>query len=256
MRALESKVAIVTGASSGIGHATARLFAREGAKVVVSGRDEARLEELARLIRADGGEAIAVVGDLREESTAERLVDKAVSRFGRLDVAFNNAGGTGAMGPVQNLSLADWHETIGINLTSAFLCAKHQVPALLAQQGGSLIFTSSFVGNGVGMPGMAAYAAAKAGLVGLVQSMAVELGEHNIRVNAVLPGGTDTPANVANTPGADPGVREFVNRLHALRRMATPDEIARTVLHLACDAGSFITGAAIHVDGGVSVMRT
>jgi NAD(P)-dependent dehydrogenase (short-subunit alcohol dehydrogenase family) len=256
MRSLQSKVAIVTGASSGIGHATARLFAREGARLVLSGRDEIRLEALARAIRDEGGKAVTVVGDLREEATAKRLVDQALSRFGQLDVAFNNAGSAGTMAPVHELSPAGWREVIETNLTSAFLCAKHQVPALLERKAGALVFTGSFVGHGVGMPGMSAYAASKAGLVGLVQTLAVELGPHGIRVNAVLPGGTDTPANVANAPGADPGVREFVEKLHALRRMARPEEIAQTVLHLASDAGSFITGAAIHVDGGVSVTRT
>jgi NAD(P)-dependent dehydrogenase (short-subunit alcohol dehydrogenase family) len=256
MRSLQSKVAIVTGASSGIGHATARLFAREGARLVLSGRDEVRLEALARALRDEGGEAVTVLGDLREEAVARGLVEMALGRFGRLDIAFNNAGAVGTMAPLQDLSPGAWRDVIDTNLTSAFLCTKYQVPALLERKAGALVFTGSFVGHGVGMPGLSAYAASKAGLVGLVQTLAVELGPHGIRANAILPGGTDTPANVANAPGADPAVREFVEKLHALRRMARPEEIAQTVLHLVSDAGSFITGAAIHVDGGVSVTRT
>jgi len=249
MRIFEGKTAIITGASSGIGYATARLFAQEGANIVASGRRDDQLQTLLDEIAAAGGEAVAVPGDVRDEDVAKRLVDTAVSRFGGLDIAFNNAGGSGSMGPVPELSLEGWRDTLDTNLTSAFLCAKYQVPAMVASGGGSLIFTSSFVGFSAGMPGMAAYAASKAGLIGLVQTLATEHGIQGIRANAVLPGGTDTPANVANAPGADPGVRQFVESLHALKRMATPEEIGRAVLHLASDASSFITGTALLVDG-------
>lgn len=256
MNTLENKVAIVTGASSGIGYATAKLFAREGAMVVVSARRKDLLERLVAEISDNGGQAVAVEGNAKDEATMQRTVDEAIRHFGGLDVAFNNVGTVGEMGAVQDLSLATWRDVLDTNLTSAFLAAKRQVPAMLARGSGSLIFTGSFVGHGVGMPGMAAYAASKAGLVGLVQSLAVELGPRKIRANAVLPGGTDTPSNVANAPDAPPEVRKFVEGLHALKRMAQPEEIARTVLHLASDAGSFITGAAIAIDGGVSVTRT
>lgn len=253
---LTGKTVIVTGASSGIGKITAELFAREGARVVASGRRQDRLDVLASEIEQAGGEIIAIQGDVRDEAVARQLVDTAVSRFGGLDIAFNNAGATGQTGPVPDLSLDGWQETLNSNLTSAFLGAKYQVPAMAAGGGGSLIFTSSFVGNTVGMPGMAAYAASKAGLIGLVQTLAVEQGAAGIRANAILPGGTDTPANVANAPGADPSVRTFVENLHALKRMAEPVEIARAVLHLASDASSFMTGTAVLVDGGLSVSRT
>ena len=149
------------------------------------------------------------------------------------------------MGPVSELSLAAWHDTLDTNLTSAFLGAKYQVPAMIARGGGSLIFTSSFVGYTVGMPGMAAYAASKAGQIGLVKVLAAEFGAKGIRANAILPGGTDTPASITNAPGATPEVLAFVEGLHALKRMATPEEIARSVLHLASDASSFITGTAL-----------
>lgn len=254
MAALADKVAIVTGASSGIGRATAALFAQEGAKVVVSARRQAALDALVAEIEADGGHGVAVAGDVRDEGLAAALVDAAVSRFGGLDIAFNNAGTIGEMAPVPDLSLAGWRDTVETNLTSAFLAAKHQLPAMIARGGGSLVFTSTFVGHTVGFPGMGAYAASKAGMIGLVQVVAAEFGAKGIRANAILPGGTDTPLGraVASTPE----IRAFVENLHALKRIAAPAEIARSVLHLASDAASFITGAAILVDGGVSIART
>lgn len=256
MTALLDKVAIVTGASSGIGHATARLFAAEGARVVVTARRQAALDALVAEIERAGGQAIAIAGDIRDEALAKALVDAAVGRFGGLDIAFNNAGAIGEAAPVSDLSQAAWRDTLDTNLTSAFLGARHQVPAMIARGGGSLIFTSSFVGHTAGMPGMAAYAAGKAGLIGLVQVLAVELGAQGIRANAILPGGTDTPSSITNAPDATPELQSFVEGLHALKRMATPEEIARSVLYLASDASSFVTGTAMRVDGGVSVCRT
>jgi NAD(P)-dependent dehydrogenase (short-subunit alcohol dehydrogenase family) len=256
MNVLAGKVAIVTGASSGIGRATALLFAREDAKVVVTARRQVLLDELVAEITEAGGEAVAIAGDVRDEALAQELVDAATHRFGGLDVAFNNAGSLGEMGSTPEVSLAGWRDTLDTNLTSAFLGAKYQVPAMIQRGGGSLIFASSFVGNTVGMPGMAAYAASKAGLIGLTKVLAAEFGAKGVRVNAVLPGGTDTPASVTNGPNATPEVLAFVENLHALKRMAKPEEIARSVLHLASEASSFITGTAFLVDGGVSISRS
>jgi NAD(P)-dependent dehydrogenase (short-subunit alcohol dehydrogenase family) len=256
MAVLANKVAIVTGSSSGIGYETARLFAKEGARVVVNARRKAELSALVGEIEAAGGQAIAVAGDLRSEELAKDLVDAAVTRFGGLDIAFNNAGVVGEMKPITEVSLDEWRDTLDTNLTSAFLGAKYQVPAMIEGGGGSLIFTSSFVGNTVGMPHMATYAASKAGQIGLVKALAAEVGAKGVRVNAILPGGTDTPASITNAPGATPEVLAFVEGLHALKRMALPGEIARSVLHLASDASSFITGTAFLVDGGVSISRT
>jgi NAD(P)-dependent dehydrogenase (short-subunit alcohol dehydrogenase family) len=160
------------------------------------------------------------------------------------------------MGPIGDLSLAGWRDAIDTNLTSAFLGAKHQIPAMIERGGGSLIFTSTFVGHTVGFGGMAAYAASKAGLIGLMRVLAVEVGAKSIRVNAILPGGTDTPSNVANAPGAAPETRTFIEGLHALKRLARPDEIAQSALYLASDTSSFTTGAALQVDGGVSISRS
>lgn len=253
---LTDKVAIVTGASSGIGRATALLFAQAGAKLVVAARRQSELNTLVAEIEAAGGQAVAIAGDVIDEVLAKELVDTAKNRFGGLDIAFNNAGTIGAMKPSSELSQAEWREVLDTNLTGAFLGAKYQMPAMIERGGGSIIFTSSFVGYTAGMPGMAAYAASKAGLIGLVQTLAVELGAQRVRVNAILPGGTDTAMNFANAPGATPEVLAFVQGLHALKRLATPVEIARSVLHLASDASSFITGTALLVDGGVSICRT
>lgn len=253
---LMNKTAIVTGASSGIGYATAKLFAQEGANIIVTARRSHELETLVAEVRNAGGSAVAVAGDIRDESLAKSLVETAIECFGGLDIAFNNAGIVGETGPVSGLSADGWRDTLESNLTSAFLGAKYQVPAMLDRGGGSLIFTSTFVGYSVGMPGMAAYAASKAGLIGLTQVLATEYGAKGIRVNAILPGGTDTPSNVVNAPGAPPELRAFVEDLHAVKRLATPEEIAKAVLFLASDAASFVTGAALAADGGVSIART
>jgi NAD(P)-dependent dehydrogenase (short-subunit alcohol dehydrogenase family) len=256
MGLLNGKVAIITGASSGIGHAAAKLFAREGAKLIVTARRQNLLDALTADIDRAGGHAVAVAGDIRDEALAERLVATALRRFGGLDIAFNNAGIVGASKPVPELTLADWRETIDANLTSAFLCARHQIPALVARGGGSLIFTSSFVGHTVGFPGMGAYAASKAGMIGLMQVIAAEFGAKRVRANALLPGGTDTAINVARAPDAPPDMQAFIEGLHALKRIATPDEIAQSALYLASDMSSFVTGTALLVDGGVSINRT
>ncbi|MDG5496622.1 SDR family oxidoreductase [Niveispirillum sp. BGYR6] len=253
MTQLAGKVAIITGASSGIGYAAARLFARQGARLVLVARREAALAELAAEIAAAGGEAIPVAGDVAEEATAVAAVKMAVERFGGLDIAFNNAGTLGENAPLAGLSLENWRHVLDVNLTSAFLAARYQVLAMLERGGGSLIFTSSFVGHTVGFPGMAAYAAAKAGLGGLVQVIAAEYGPHNIRANALLPGGTDTP--MGRAAAATPEARQFVEGLHALKRLADPAEIAQAALYLASDAASFVTGTSLLVDGGVSITR-
>jgi NAD(P)-dependent dehydrogenase (short-subunit alcohol dehydrogenase family) len=254
MTALANKVAIVTGASSGIGRATSKLFGREGAKVVVAARRRAELDALVAEITASGGMAVALAGDVKDETFAIALVEAAVREFGGLDVAFNNAGTLGEMGATPGISLAGWRDAIDTNLTSAFLAAKHQIPAMLERGGGSVIFTSTFVGHTAGIPGTAAYAASKSGLIGLTQALAAEFGPKGIRVNAILPGGTDTPMARAMNGTAEAWA--FVEQLHALKRVATPEEQARSVLYLASDASSFTTGSAMLVDGGVSINRT
>ena len=254
MSRLSGKVAIVTGASSGIGRATARLFAAEGAKVVLGARREAELASLVREIRTEGGEALALAGDVQSEQYAKDLVAAAVKQYGRLDIAFNNAGTLGPIGPSTEVAEKDWNGALQVNLTSAFLAAKHQVPALLKQGGGSIIFTASIAGNTVGFPGTAAYAATKAGLIGLTQVLASEYGAQGVRVNAILPAAIDTPMYREFNDTEDK--QKFLVNLHALKRVGRTEEVAKSVLYLASDDSAFVTGTAHLIDGGFSVTRT
>jgi NAD(P)-dependent dehydrogenase (short-subunit alcohol dehydrogenase family) len=251
---LEGKVALVAGASSGIGFATAKLFAAEGAKLVVGARRNAELDKLVTEIHAAGGEAVALAGDVRSEDYAKALVELAVKRFGRLDVAFNNAGTLGEGGATTGVSEAGWNDALAINLTGSFLGAKHQIAQMLKNGGGSVIFTSTFVGHTVAFPGMAAYAASKSGLIGLTQALAAEFGAQGVRVNAILPGAVDTA--MFREANSSPEAQSFVTNLHALKRVGQSEELARSVLYLASDDSSFVTGTASLVDGGLSITRT
>ncbi len=254
MNRLNGKVAIITGASAGIGRATAKLFAAEGAKVVVGARRQAELDSLVEEINAAGGDAVAVAGDVRSEDYHKALVATAVERYGKLDIAFNNAGILGEAGPSTGVSEAGFTEAVTINLTASFLAAKHQIGQMEQNGGGSVIFTSTFVGYSFAFPGVAAYAASKAGLIGLTQALAAEYGPKNVRVNSVLPGAVDT--DMYREMNDTPDKQGFVTNLHALKRVATPDELARSVLYLASDDSSFVTGTASLVDGGASITRT
>ncbi|MDZ3831001.1 MAG: SDR family oxidoreductase [Sphingopyxis sp.] len=247
---LENKTIIVTGANSGIGAAAARLFAAEGANVVLGARRAAPLETVADAIVQAGGRAVCLAGDVTDEAYAAKLVDLAERAFGGLDGAFNNAGVVGAMQPVPDMAIDNWTDVIAVNLTGAFLAAKAQIPAMQARGQGSIVFTSSFVGfsNG-GMPGMGAYAASKAGLVGFAQSLASDHAAEGIRVNTLLPGGTITPMGGEN----DPAALAFIAGLHPMKRMAAPIEIAQAALFLLSDRSSFMTGSPMIADGGVSV---
>lgn len=253
MTSLTNKVAIITGASSGIGRATAKLFAHEGAKVIVGARRGHELKMLVDEITADGGQAKGLAGDVMREDYAKALVELAISEYGGLDIGFNNAGMLGNSMATNEKPKEEWDQEMATNLTSGFLGAKHQIPAML-EKGGSVIFTSSFVGNTVGMPQMASYAVSKAGLVGLTKALAAEYGEQNVRVNALLLGAVDTP--MATEFGDTPEVIAFVESMHALKRRAAPEEIAHSALYLASDAASFTTGTAMLVDGGVSISKT
>lgn len=256
MFTLGGKTAIITGASSGIGRAMAELFAAQGAQLVLNARRSDLLDDLVADIRDAGGIAVAVPGNITDEAISKHLVEATLDHFGKLDIAVNNAGMVGESVSIPDMAIDDWHEMIETNLTSAFFGAKYQLPAMLANGSGSMILTSSFVGHTVGMPGMGAYAASKAGMIGLMKSLAAEYGPQGIRVNALLPGGTDTPASITNKPGAGPEVEQFVNSLHALKRMAKPSEIAQAALFLVSDAASFVTGVPFLADGGVSINRT
>ncbi|MEO0979536.1 MAG: SDR family oxidoreductase [Pseudomonadota bacterium] len=247
---LSGKTILITGASSGIGAAAARIFAGEGANLVLAARRKDRLEDLRASLPEAASRINVFAGDVADPEFAENSVAAAMETFGRLDGAFNNAGMLGDMGPVSDLSLENWNRVLATNLTSAFLAAKHQIPAMAGSGGGSIVFTSTFVGHTIGLPGMSAYAASKAGLTGLTQVLAVEAGPRNIRVNSLLPGGTKT-----EMAGVDPAFHEQVAGLHALKRMAEPEEIARAALFLLSDAGSFVTGSAMLCDGGNSITK-
>lgn len=250
---LRDKTIIITGASSGIGAAAAELFAQEGASVVLGARREIELEAIATRINAGNGRAVVLAGDVGETGYAQALVDLAQAEFGGLDGALNNAGIVGEMGPVADMALDNWHAVISVNLTAAFLAAKAQIPVLARRGAGSIVFTSSFVGysNG-GLPGMGAYAAAKAGLLGLVQSLASDHAAEGVRINALLPGGTLTPAGGEGNQA----VMDFVAGLHPIKRMATAREIAQAAMFMLSDRASFTTGSPMIVDGGMSVRLT
>ncbi|MBO6938620.1 MAG: SDR family oxidoreductase [Deltaproteobacteria bacterium] len=248
---LRDKVILITGASSGIGAAAARLFASEGAKVVLGARRKEALEKVAADVRGAGGEAEVVPGDVTDPDYAGELVERAEGRFGGLDGAFNNAGAVGSGTPVADTDQAAWDEVIATNLSAAYWAARAQIPALRKRGGGSMVFTTSFVGHTAGIPGMGAYAAAKSGVNGLVKTLAAELGAEGIRANALLPGGTRT-----GMAGDDASFHEWVASIHALKRMAEPDEIARAALFLIGPASSFVTGTAMLVDGGNSITKT
>lgn len=254
MKLLEGKTAIVTGASSGIGRATALLFATHGAHVIVTARRAAELQSLVEEIGASGGVALAVPGDVRDDSTHARTVDLAMEKFGRLDIAINNAGVIGETAPAAEISVEGWRETLETNLTSSFLAARRQLPALEASGKGSLVFVSTFVGHVLGFPGMTAYGASKAGMIGMMRVMAVEYAARGVRVNALLPGGVDTPAG-RDSAGSPEGL-DFVRSLHAMKRIADPAEIAGAALYLASDLSSFVTGSTLLADGGVTVSKT
>ena len=249
---LKDKVIIVTGASSGIGAAAALRFAEQGAKLVLGARREAELRQIEGQINQSNGAAVAVPGDVTEAGYAEALVGMATERFGGLDGAFNNAGilGSGAM--VAETAPAEWDEVLATNLTASYHAARAQIPAL-RERGGSLVFTGSFIGHTATLPGMGAYAASKAGLVGLMQAIAVEHGAEGIRANVLMPGGTLT--RIAMDAATNPETAAFISGLHALKRMAEPEEIADAALFLLSDMASFVTGSAMLEDGGNSICK-
>lgn len=249
MTLLTGKTAIITGASSGIGRATAHCFARAGAALVLNARDPVALDRVVADLTTLGAQACAVAGDVGDPDVHVRMVREAQSRFGALHIAVNNAGTVGTPGPLETLPIDEWDRVIRTNLTSAFLAARVQLPALRDAGGGSIIFVSSFVGTSVGLPGMAAYGASKAALMGLVKGITADHGAEGVRANALLPGGTDTAM------AGDAAQREWAAGLHALRRIANPDEIAQAALFLASDMSSFVAGSALYADGGNAAVK-
>ncbi|APU13388.1 MULTISPECIES: SDR family NAD(P)-dependent oxidoreductase [Actinoalloteichus] len=245
---LDSKVIIITGATSGMGKAVAERVATEGATVVLAARGADVGEHFAAEIRSRGGKALFVPTDVTVEDSVAALVRTTVERFGRVDGAFNNAGGITVMAPVQDLDEAAWRAELDLNLTSVFYGIKHEVPAILASGGGAILNNASNLGV-VGMAALAPYVAAKHGIVGLTRAAALENAAHGLRVNALLTGGVDTPAYRSSTGATQQG-REMIAGLHPVGRVAQPEEIAAFAAFLLSDEASFVTGAALAVDGG------
>lgn len=236
MDAIENKVVIVTGASRGIGAAGARAFAAAGARVVLAARDEAALNEVAKDL--DG--ALVVPTDVSDAGSVKALVDRTIARFGRLDAAFNNAGGNVAMRPVGEIPDGEFDQTLAVNLRGVFLCMKHEINAMLANGGGAIVNMASTAGIG-SAPGLAAYVAAKHGIVGLTKAAALDYADKGIRINALAPGPIHTD------PRMDP---QQVGRWVPMQRVGRPEEVAAVAVWLCSDDASYITGAILPVDGG------
>ena len=251
MAEFDGKVALVTGAASGIGRASARLFAEAGAKVVVADIDAAGAADTAAQIGDAGGDAIAVEVDVADAASVQAMVATTVGRFGRLDIAHNNAGIMGAGADIVDMDDQVWQRGIDVMLTGVFLCMKHEIPHMLEQGAGVVINTSSGAGL-IGFPGQANYVAAKHGVIGLTRSAALEYIARGVRINAICPG-TARSRMVDEWMDGSAEAEAEVASLHPIGRIAEPEEIARAALWLASDASSFVVGVALPVDGGYTV---
>lgn len=243
----EGKVALVTGASSGIGRSVAELYARQGAAVVLADINAGGGEAAAGEITRRGGQAIFVKTDVSNPEDCQRLVQAALERFGRLDYACNNAGIGGEVNQTADYSIEGWEKVIGINLSAVFYCMKYEIPAMLKSGGGAIVNMASILGA-VAFAGSPAYVAAKHGVVGLTQGTALEYAQQGIRVNSVGPAFISTP--MIQSLENDPDARNMLVSLHPIGRLGTPGEVAELVIWLSSDKASFITGSYYPVDGG------
>ena len=250
---LKDKVAIITGGGSGIGRASAILFAREGAKVVVSGRREEKLKETVELIEKEGNAASSYQADVKEEDQVKGMIGYTIEKYGKIDILFNNAGvGYSApyvMDSVVKTPTDDFNEILAINLRSVFLCSKYTIPTMIQNGRGAILNCSSI--NGVIGCGADAYTASKGGINALTRAMAVDNAKYNIRVNAVSPSATDTPM-IQSAYEID-GFYEYWSRVGPIKRMATAEDVAYAALFLVSDEASYITGQNLMVDGGLSI---
>ncbi|MGD0160904.1 MAG: SDR family oxidoreductase [Candidatus Sulfotelmatobacter sp.] len=245
---LEGKVALVTGGTSGIGRETALLFTKAGAKVVVAGRRELEGKETVDLIRAAGGDGLFVKTDVSQGSEVAALIQKAVQKFGGLDIAFNNAGIEGAWVPIIRQSEEDWDRTINVNLKGVWFCLKYEIRQMLKQGGGGAIVNMASVTGLIGSVGAGAYSASKHGVIGLTKTAALENAKSGIRINAVCPGVIETPMS-ERLFGA-PAIHKSVVGLHPVGRLGRPVEIAEAVVWMCSDRASFMTGQSLVLDGG------
>lgn len=247
MAEFDGKVVLVTGASSGIGRASALMYASQGASVVVSDINEAGGNETVREIRDRGGKAVFVQADVSQPADNQRMVQETLKQFGRLDIAFNNAGIGGETNPVADYSLEGWQKVISINLSGVFYGMKYEIPAMLQAGGGSIVNMSSILGA-VGFTSAPAYDAAKHGVVGLTQSAALDYSKRGIRVNAVGPAFISTP--LISSLEENPQAKEALIKIHPMGRLGKAEEVAALVLWLSSDKASFVTGSYYPVDGG------
>jgi NAD(P)-dependent dehydrogenase (short-subunit alcohol dehydrogenase family) len=245
MEALQNKVAIVTGAGSGIGMAAAFLLAKEGAKVVVSDINEEHGKQAVAELTKSGAEALFVRADSSKPEDNERLVKETVGRFGSLDIAVNNAGIGGPFSPTGEYPIDGWQKVIGINLSGVFYGMRYQIPAMLSK-GGSIINVASILGQ-AGTKGSPAYVAAKHGVVGLTKAAALEYADKKIRINSIGPGYINTPL-IMNS--LDDATRQALVGLHPMGRLGESDEVAELIVWLASDKASFVTGSYYNIDGG------
>ena len=251
MGELDGKVALITGAGAGIGRATARVFAEAGAAVGLCDTVVATGAEVAREIERGGGRAMFVPADVADAEAVRWFVDQVAAAFGRIDILVSNAGVSSPRASVQDLPESEWHRVLGVNLHGHFYGAKYAVPHLLRAGGGAIVNTASVLAEAT-LPGGLAYTTSKAAVIGFTKALAHDLGPHRIRVNCLLPGSTDTPMMWQGVPPDErAAVEAEVARAQPLRRVARPEEIARVALFLASDAASFMTGAAVVVDGGL-----
>ncbi len=246
------QVALVTGGAAGIGRATARAFAAEGLKVVISDVDVAGGEGTAALIREAGGDATFIRCDVTKDAEVKALMDGVIAAYGRLDYAFNNAGIEIEKGRLAEGGEAEFDAIMGVNVKGVWLCMKYQLPLLLAQGGGAIVNTASVAGLGAA-PKMSIYSASKHAVIGLTKSAAVEYAKKKIRVNAVCPAVIDTDM-FRRAYEADPKKAEFAAAMHPVGRIGKVEEIAAAVLYLCCDAAAFTTGQALAVDGGATAI--
>jgi NAD(P)-dependent dehydrogenase (short-subunit alcohol dehydrogenase family) len=249
---LDNKVAIITGAASGIGRTTAMRFAGEGASVVIADLNVEGGESSVRDCKENGGRAVFQKADVSSEGDIKVLVARAVKEYGRLDIIYNNAGIGGAVGPLEQISVEDWDRSQGVLLRGVFLGIKHSVPEMRKVGGGSIISTASVAGIR-GFPGLHAYCAAKAGVVNLTRSASLEFAKDRIRVNCICPGGINTPILHRNMPGVKEVMEQFMANGQPIRRAGHPEDIASMALFLASDDSEWVTGQAMVVDGGLTV---